>query len=637
MKIQNITNIYNPFKFNGLNNKNYLHAVSNPFINNGLTADIVSFSGKAYSADSIENLTNHCAYCGCKVYNDSQLDSLAKEMLRDSSHRLSGDIKSVLEKLETAERSYELTVAKQMENKKEIEFYKKFLEQAEDKSWLKGEAIFQQVYKMEPEEAFVALKKNMRPLTRTIDHVSPQKLAEDNKDDEINLVEACYCCNHDIKGGLPFPEFYTMYPTIKENMPADKFKYAHAKLLASSESILSKVSATKLIKYVSGLFEQRTRAVSQLNNVDFRISESEVSVANSIKSCSDEIEEKEAQIFDLKTRLSEISDDPEYKAMIKRVSLLQIKSDVENSLAELRDKRQNTSNAINDLKNPPKKGKKAKISLSQDQKEQKIAAYKLQLIDLKTQIEEKEVELAENALKMSELDEQYPTIEMLQSRKNSYDQVINAYSQLSVENSKFDDLTKISTLQAFDIAKLEKEIDSLPKDAFDISKYPQDEQAIYTRFTSLLDALKYLEQHSNGSGVKSVINQSAKIQIEQELEECSKYPVIVEAKNHLKKKELTAQLDKIKDDKQENDKNILISKNKINQLQKITSRCSLEEAKKQTADISVWIRRLNDKENYLQIPKTIEKLEAEIILLRSAIADLTSKQNQISALNIKQP
>lgn len=637
MKIQNITNIYNPFKFNGLNNKNYLHAVSNPFINNRLTADVVSFSGKAYSAESIENPTNHCAYCGCKVYNDSQLDSLAKEMLRDSSHRLSGDIKSILEKLETAERSYELTVAKQMENKKEIEFYKKFLEQAEDKSWLKGEAIFQQVYKMEPEEAFAVLKKNMRPLTRTIDHVSPQKLAEDNKDDEINLVEACYCCNHDIKGGLPFPEFYTMYPTIKENMPADKFKYAHAKLLASSESILSKVSATKLIKYVSGLFEQRTRAVSQLNNVDFRISESEVSVANSIKSCCDEIDEKEAQIFDLNSKLSEISDDPEYRAMLERNSLLQEKTDIENTLSELREKRQNTSNAINDLKNPPKKAKKAKNNLSPEQKEQKIAAYKMQLMDLKTQIEVKEEELTENGLKIAELDEQYPTIEILQSKKYSYDQIVNAYGQLTAENSKFDDLTKISTLQAFDIEKFEEEIDSLPKDDFDVSKYSQDEQVMYARFTSLLEALKYLEQHSNGSGVKSVINQSAKIQIEQELESCSKYPVIVAAKSHLMKKELIAQKNKLEEDKRENDKNILVLKNKINQLQKITSRCSLAEAKKQSSDISEWIRRLNDKENYLQIPKTIEKLEAEIILLRSAIADLTSKQNQISALNIKQP
>ncbi len=637
MKIQNIINIYNPFKFNGLNNKNYLKSVSNPFINTRLTADVVSFSGKAYNIDSIENPTNHCAYCGCKVYNDSQIDSLAKEMLRDSSHRLSGDIKSVLEKLETAERSYELTVAKQLENKKEIEFYKKFLEQAEDKSWLKGEAIFQQIYKMDYEEAFAILKKNMRPLTRTIDHVSPQKLAEDNKDDEINLVEACYCCNHDIKGGLPFPEFYTMYPTIKENMPADKFKYAHAKLLASSESILSKVSATKLIKYVSGLFEQRTRAISQLNNVDFRISESEVSVANSIKSCSEEIEEKEAQIFDLNSKLLEISDDPEYRAMLERNSLLQKKSDIESSLADLREKRQNVSNAINELKNPSKKGKKTKSNLSEDQKEQKIAAYKIQLMDLKTQIEEKERELTENGLKIAVLDEQYPTIEILQSKKYSYDQVINAYNQLATENSKFDDLTKISTLQAFDIEKLEEEIDSLPKDDFDVLKYPQDEQAMYTRFTSLLDALKYLEQHSNGGGVKSVINQSAKIQIEQELEECSKYPVIVAAKKHLKKKGLLSERDKLKDEKQENDKNILVLKNKIAQLQKITSRCSLSEAKKQYSDISEWIRRLNDKENYLQIPKTIEKLEAEIILLRSAIADLTSKQNQITALNIKQP
>ena len=238
MKIQNITNLYSPFKLNRQKNSS-INNFSNPFLLNKPVGDIVSFRAKAYNADSVENPTNHCAYCGCKVYNDGQIDSLAKEMLRDSSHRLQGDIKSVLEKLETAERSYELTVAKQIENKKEIEFYKKFLDQAEDKAWLKGDAIFMQVYNTDYDEAFELLKKNMRPLLRTIDHVSPQNLSEDNKDEDINLVEACYCCNHDLKKGMPFSEFYTMYPSIKENMPVDKFKYAHAQLLSSSDSVLT--------------------------------------------------------------------------------------------------------------------------------------------------------------------------------------------------------------------------------------------------------------------------------------------------------------------------------------------------------------------------------------------------------------
>ena len=92
-----------------------------------------------------------------------------------------------------------LTIAKQLSNKKEIEFYRRFLEQAIDKSYLKGEAIFEQVYGMDSDKALTELKKNMRPLTKTVDHVSPQNLEEENKDEDINLVEACYCCNHDLK------------------------------------------------------------------------------------------------------------------------------------------------------------------------------------------------------------------------------------------------------------------------------------------------------------------------------------------------------------------------------------------------------------------------------------------------------
>ena len=634
MKIQNITNIYNPFKIKR-NENNIQNSVSLSF-NNKLVGDIVTFRAKAYNADSVENPTNHCAYCGCKVYTEQQVDSLAKEMLRDSAHRLQGDIKSVLEKLEAAVRSEELTVAKQLANKKEIEFYRKFLEQSEDKSWLKGEAIFQQVYGLDSEEAFNELKKNLRPLTRTIDHVSPQKLGEENKDEDVNLVEACYCCNHDIKEGMPFSEFYKMYPSIKENMPVDKFKYAHAKLLASSsDTILLGVSASKLIKYVSGLFAQREKALSQLDNVDFRITESVPSIEHSIQECEEEIEQKSLEISSLSTKYESMSDDEEYQAMLERQNLMSQQAKIEEELESLRASRKSASDAKNELENPPRKNKKPKTKLSDDQKAQKIASFRQQIIELNGLITRKEEEQKEVETQLSTLDEVYPTPEILHGRKNFYDSVANAHVQLADEQSKHSVLTGIVSKLDFDIQQLDEEINSYSSDLFDPSKFPQEQQTVYSKYSELFESLKFLEKQSNVGGIKSVIYSSAKIQIEQQMQELADVPIVVAATNHLKRKDLISQKEKKIKEREENARNVSISKNKIEQLKNTTSRCSLEEAKKQSADIAIQIRRLNDKQNYLQIPKTIEKLEAEILLLRRTISNLTAKKVEISKLNIQ--
>ena len=179
MKIQSVSNLYNPFKQRFVFDKAETYSPMNRKNENSF-GDIVTFRAKKYDIDSIINPTNHCAYCGCKVYSEAQIESLAKSMLSSKSHRLQGDIKSVLEKLESAVRSEELTFAKKIENREEIEFFRKLQKIAEDKSFLKGDAIFQQVYNMEPEEALELLKRNMRPLTRTVDHVSPQNLEEEN-------------------------------------------------------------------------------------------------------------------------------------------------------------------------------------------------------------------------------------------------------------------------------------------------------------------------------------------------------------------------------------------------------------------------------------------------------------------------
>lgn len=637
MKIQSITSLYSPLKTIRLNNRYSQEKVTNPFLNQNLSGDIVSFSAKKYDISSIENPTNHCAYCGAKVYSEQQIESLAKSMLQYKSHRLHGEIKSVLEKLDTAERSYELTVAKQMENSDEISFFKKLLEQAQDKSFLKGDAIFQQVYGLEYEEAFDLLKKNMKPLMRTIDHVSPQNLGEENKDEEVNLVEACYCCNHDLKKGMSFAEFYTMYPSIKENMPVDKFKYAHAQLLASSsDSILHKLSASNLIKFLSGLFEQRERAIAQLDSVDFRISESASSVTYSIETCKSEISSKKQEISDLNEKLAQISSDDEYQAMLKRIGLQKRKSEITEELQSLRDKRKNISDSMNELKNPPKKAKKPKTRLSDDQKEQRIASYKFQLIELNQQIKDKEQEEALLDIEIQELDSAFPTVEMLQASKYSFDAIATAYSQLSAERQNNEQLSKIQSLHLFDAHRLELEIENCPKDNFDISKYSQEEQVLYSNYMSLLEALKYTEQHSTGGGVRSLVNKSAKIQIQQDIEKLENEPVIVSAVSYLKRKELQAQLEVIKKQLTDVSNQLASSQNKIKQLERRTAECSLEFAKEESIRLSNHIRILTEKQNYLKIPQTIEKLEAEILLLNSTIQSLQVKQAQISELKFPQ-
>ena len=632
MNISSINNLYNPFKTIRLNSKNSANNVSSPFLNNNLVGDVVVFRSKAYSAESIENPTNHCAYCGAKVYTEAQIESIAKSMLQYKSHRLHGEIKSVLEKLDTAERSYELTVAKQVENKEEIDFFKKFLEQAMDKSFLKGDAIFQQVYSLEYDEAFELLKKNMKPLTRTIDHVSPQNLGEDNKDDEINLVEACYCCNHDLKRGMPFSEFYTMYPSIKENMPADKFKYAHAQLLSSSDSVLHKLSATNLIKLLSGLFEQRDRVLSQLDSVDFRISESASSVQFSINTCNDEIAAKQDEINELTSKLAIISSDEDYVAMLKRISLLKQKTENDADLATLRDKRKNVSDSLNDLRNEPKKGKKVKSKLSDDQKEQRIALYRFQLMELNQQISQKEDRDAQLLARITELDSEYPTIDMLQAEKYSYDAIATAHNQLNAERQNLEQLQKIHSLHSFDAQKLEGEISQYPEGNFDVSKYSQEEQSIYSSYMSHLEALKYIDQHSGGGGVRSLVNKSAKVQIEQELERLQSVPVIVVAAGYLKRKELTSQLEVVKKQLTEVSNQISSSQNKIKQLETKTADCTFDNAQVQSRKLAARIRELTEKQNYLKIPQTIEKLEAEIILLTSTIKSLETQQAQIASL-----
>ena len=633
MKIQSVSNLYNPFKQRFVFDKAETYSPMNRKNENSF-GDIVTFRAKKYDIDSIINPTNHCAYCGCKVYSEAQIESLAKSMLSSKSHRLQGDIKSVLEKLESAVRSEELTFAKKIENREEIEFFRKLQKIAEDKSFLKGDAIFQQVYNMEPEEALELLKRNMRPLTRTVDHVSPQNLEEENNNADINLVEACYCCNHDLKKGMSFPEFYAMFPSIKENMPPDKFHYAHSNLMSSSaSSILSRMSATNLLKYVQRLFGQREETVSRLGSIDFRILEANSSVSTSIQNCKDEILSKQAEIETLQTKLDSVSSDEEYQALIKRIQKVNQRDQLINAIQTLRDRRSNISSALNDLRNPPKKAKKnPKVQMTDAEKEEKIQAYKASIATLNQDIELQESRKDDLELEIMELDENFPTLEMLQVSKNKVDAIISAHVKLGAEKANLEQLNSSLLSCQQGIFNLEAEILQYSENDFDPSLFSEEEQTLYQRYLALVEAAKYIEAHSAGNGLKAIINTAAKNSIDSEISELLQSNIVISANEALKRKELQDEIDSLRKQESELKKQISAAEKNIENYLKVTAGKTLEDAQIESQSLTAHIRRINDKQAYLKLPSVISALKAEIILLQSTIKDLEVKQLDIEKL-----
>ncbi len=633
MKIQSVSNLYNPFKQRFVFDKAETYSPMNRKNENSF-GDIVTFRAKKYDIDSIINPTNHCAYCGCKVYSEAQIESLAKSMLSSKSHRLQGDIKSVLEKLESAVRSEELTFAKKIENREEIEFFRKLQKIAEDKSFLKGDAIFQQVYNMEPEEALELLKRNMRPLTRTVDHVSPQNLEEENNNADINLVEACYCCNHDLKKGMSFPEFYAMFPSIKENMPPDKFHYAHSNLMSSSaSSILSRMSATNLLKYVQRLFGQREETVSRLGSIDFRILEANSSVSTSIQNCKDEILSKQAEIETLQTKLDSVSSDEEYQALIKRIQKVNQRDQLINAIQTLRDRRSNISSALNDLRNPPKKAKKnPKVQMTDAEKEEKIQAYKASIATLNQDIELQESRKDDLELEIMELDENFPTLEMLQVSKNKVDAIISAHLKIAAEKANLEQLNSSLLSCQQGIFNLEAEILQYSENDFDPSLFSEEEQTLYQRYLALVEAAKYIEAHSAGNGLKAIINTAAKNSIDSEISELLQSNIVISANEALKRKELQDEIDSLRKQESELKKQISAAEKNIENYLKVNAGKTLEDAQIESQSLTAHIRRINDKQAYLKLPSVISALKAEIILLQSTIKDLEVKQFDIEKL-----
>lgn len=634
MKISNINyKFINPFL---LIKPNYTESrVSSPIsavkFNGNLKSDIVSFSAKSYNIEDIVHPTNHCAYCGCKVYSDEQLDALTKELMTLKADRLHGKIKSVLEKLSEARNSSQLQQAKKIENTDEIKFFKKFLDVSENKSYLRGEQVIAELYSLEDEKIFEKIRSNLRPLMRTIDHITPQNEDKDNMDSDINLVESCYTCNHDIKDGLGFAEFFGLFPDIQENMPKDKFLYAKGKLLDfSSDGIEQRLSATALLKHVKRLCVQRQEAASYLDSLSLKIKNCESSIDNSIQVCQEQIKLKNEEANALTLKFEELKKDPEFCAILQRNSLLENIDTVKKEISELKQKRQNANNQIEDLRDKSKNKKKNGLDkLTPEQKQEKIKELK-ENVELYTEnIVKKEERKLELSLELEDLNSRFPSIEMLQQSKHEVDSVIFAYDRLANKQEELETKTVLYDSLKEDVSKINAEIKLIQIKNFNLYDYSEEQQALFTEYQNTKEAIDYIETHPNGGTINLCIRNAAKKPLEDRLKQIEQSQIVQDFLAFNKMQELIKQLE-TKSKKKEDVKNEISSiNNQIAANEKICKLMSLDEAKAKSTQYAEDINRIFEKQKNLNIPQLIEKLKAEIILLDVTILDLTKTKAQV--------
>ena len=549
---------------------------------------------------------------------------------------MQGKIRSILEKLEGAKSSEELALAKRLENEEEIKFFKNLLDIASKKSYLRGDAIFEQVYNSTPEESLEFLKTKLRPLLRTVDHVSPQNEGKDNNNLDINLVEACWCCNHDLKKGAPFIEFYTMYPSIKNNMPPEKFQYAASSLLDfQSNGIIQRLSATNLLKTIKRLFIQRQEAKTYLDSIDFRIKTSISAINSAIETSSAELAQKEEELKQKESQLATLKEDAEFTAILDRIALSKGVEAQKNIIAQLKAKLQSVSNQINELRNSPKKktSKSSKDSkheeLTPEEKKERIEALKEQIKYIEEQILQQEITKDELEAKIKGLDEKFPTIQMMQYRKKQADVVINAYSQLLKIAKELDE--KQAEFQSMKDAKKQAQasLDELPKN-FDLPEsFPQDIQKGYNRYLQLIEALAYIDEHPNGGNINVLIKQSARIAIEKEISELASNPLVFQYGQQQQRLKYQAEIALL--DKKMNNLNNAINglKSEKSRLERTASSMPQETAVQISSDLYNKIRMTNEKEQYTKLPQVIDAIKSEIILISQTISDLQARLFEI--------
>ena len=399
-----------------------------------LSCDTVSFLGKDYSKSQIEHPTNHCAYCGEKVYSEQKLLSKAKTIANHNKKFLEGDIRSILQNIGQIGNDSHLAKRKREENSKEIKFFNELNTLSRKYPRILAKDLVNQYLNPDKKDPVDVIFDNMHPMLSTIDHVDPQREKSDNMNNQMNLVEACYTCNHDIKNGLSFDEFLALYPTIAYFMPEDKLDFANVNGTKTlSRTIESTEDITELKTRLKSLESKRATAQSQVDCLTRDIQECLGDMDTAIQMQLREKNGKEQELENFQKEVQDMRLDPEFQ-------IISEKKQLSDRLSSLKKTKQQTTTSISrinaalkkeDKKNSTveklkRKKQRQREEVDNDEKKerlgQKLEAAQAALVHTNEEIEQVSKRLQTLRAKL-------PDIEDLREQKQGLEEKIKEYEQ----------------------------------------------------------------------------------------------------------------------------------------------------------------------------------------------------------------
>lgn len=526
-----------------------------------LHSDVISFKAKNYDISSIKSQTNHCAYCGVKVYTQRQLEVLATELMQLKGNNLQGKIRSIEEKL--GGKSENALIQKKREvNKENIDFFETFTEEVRKNPTKAGVEILTEKFALKEDDVPKFLLNKISPLLKTVDHVVPQNLDVDNDNNELNLVESCFTCNSKIKNGSTFRSFYFTYPSIKDNMPKEKFEFASLGILETSpDVIVSRMDAEELVRVFDGLFIQKQNIQSALFAVEEKIKNCVNSIRATIDKIAGERSTKEDEIRQLEEQNKLHSEDEEYNALLNRknlissIDLLKEKvTDLSATSSRYSKNIQTWKNKLNEIGDNKTHGKKKSKHQSYDSSEKDELQRKISdgEKNLKAVVDERkkvEAELKRKEEELSSLNEQYPDIDSLRAEKSKLEVLLNSHSQISQGKQKLSEIQSVIANLKVKSAENEEAQKRLRVQIPVTENLPQSVEEDYQRYIDLSTALKEAEKGilSKDKSVR-MIAEMVKPQLENGIKELESNPFVRKHVITQKADELKAEEEIIKND-----------------------------------------------------------------------------------------
>ena len=589
-----------------------------------LKQDTVSFKGKNYSLDKIKEPTGHCAYCGEKVYSDREIDALCVEVMKLKGARLGGKLRSILEKLDMPDNYTDLAVDKRKMNKEHIAFFRQLSSFSNNSGSQTGlELLIKNAGFKDENEVKEEIKSHLKPLLKTVDHITPQRKNIDNSDEDINLVETCYTCNHDLKQGMEFSEFNSLYPSIEKHMPEYKYQYALANVLENSgNQVRAEISSQNLLKMLDTLSSQRAHAISTLDSINLRFKNCFEDIRSSLSCSKKEKAEKEAQIAALEKEKEGFYMDEEHSVRQKQAVLT-------SELKELMDKKISLNGSIYRLND--KIGEvvgtehiksKKKKQLTEKQAEQKKAEIMLSIDETKSELSKVEKEIEEKQEKFDAISEKYTPLPELTAEKSQYDDVISAYDKFEENVPEEERRQKALDKALAEELELDEILKRQPPPDVTPDKCTPDERSQFEKYKSLIDLLNKMSQTMPQSDTTRQIYAHAQSNIENEISSMMSNPLI--AKAEFKRGQYLAKTKqpKVTSVRQNAEAQLAQIQKEQEKYSELKAICSRDEAVRKSQELSKEITRVQGIYDDLKIVDKINSAKTELKLIQSTISNL---------------